>query len=98
VNPSPFGHQKGLMSGDDRQCSPGIALGHSVVFSDANRVQFNHEFGIVLPTMNVGRLMIARVDPHLEAVISKNRWHGEIIIEPLGFCQSKSIIVKSNRR
>jgi hypothetical protein len=57
VNPSPFSHQKGLISGYDRQCSPGIALGNPVVFSDANRVQFNHEFGIVLPTMNVARFM-----------------------------------------
>jgi hypothetical protein len=86
------------MSGHNRQCSPGIALGRSVVFSNANRLQFNHEFGIVLPTMNVGRLMIPRVNPHFEAVIAKNRWHGESIIEPLGFCQSKSITVNSDRR
>ena len=97
MNPSPFGHQKGLMNGHDLQSTPCVASGHSMIFSDANRVEFNHEFAIVFPAMNVRRLMIPRVNPHVEAVFSKNGRHVGSIIEPLGFCQSKPVCARESR-
>jgi hypothetical protein len=75
VDPLPFGHQKGLMRSHYRQYTPGVATGHSVAFSDGDGGQLNHELAIVFPAMHVRRLMIARVDPHVEAAISKNGWH-----------------------
>jgi len=80
-----LGYQKGLMSGHEGKCSPGIAFGHSVVFSDVDRGQLDHDFAIVFPAMDMGRLMIPRVDSHVKAVFSKNGWHCGSIIEPLGF-------------
>ena len=97
MNPSPFGQKKGLMIGHNCQRSPGIAFGHAVVFSDGDRVQLNHEFAIVFPAMDVRRLMIPRVDPHVEAVIPENGWHCGIIIEPLGLCQTKPVCVRESQ-
>jgi hypothetical protein len=73
------------VSVNDRQCSAGVTLGHSVVFSDANRFEVDHEFPIVLPAMNVRWIVVPRVDSDVEAMISKNGWHlGSIV--PRGRC------------
>jgi len=81
-----LGKQKGLMSGHDGKCSACIAFGQSVVYSDADRSQVDHDFAIPFPAVDVRRLMIPRVDPHVKAVLAKNGWHCGSISEPLGFC------------
>jgi hypothetical protein len=76
------------MSGHHRQRAPRVPAGHSVVFSDADRVEFNYEFAIAFPAMDVHWLMIPRVNLQLEAVRTKDGRHSGSISEPLGFFQN----------
>ncbi len=70
MDPPPFGQQNVSMGRHNRQCATGVASGHSMILTDGDRVQFNHDLAPVLPAMNVRRLMIPRVDLHAEAVFA----------------------------
>lgn len=59
---------------------PNVSITASTT-ADSQRIQFDHDDGILAVTMHMRRLVIVGVYHDIESVLSQNRRHGVTIIQ-----------------